>query len=149
MKLYESLAAEVEGQVARGVLLEGERLPSVRQASQRRRLSISTVLRAYSLLESKGVIESRPQSGFFVRAQLRIAARPAAPAPALTLSSEVDVSRLVLSTLRTIRTQGAAPLGSPYPDPAVFPAARISRAIRLRPCRSPAACSSAWTRGAP
>ena len=127
MKLYESLAAEVEGQVARGVLLEGERLPSVRQASQRRKLSISTVLRAYSLLESKGVIESRPQSGFFVRARPRVVPRPTAPAPALTLSSEVDVSRLVLSTLRTIRTQGAAPLGSPYPDPAVFPAARISR----------------------
>ncbi|WP_075795534.1 aminotransferase-like domain-containing protein [Massilia putida] len=127
MKLYESLAAEVEGQVARGVLLEGEKLPSVRQASQHRKLSISTVLRAYSLLESKGVIESRPQSGYFVRARPRLARRPATPAPALILSSEVDVSRLVLSTLRTIRSQGAVPLGSPYPDPAPFPAARISQ----------------------
>lgn len=131
MKLYESLAAEVEGQVARGVLLEGERLPSVRQASQHRKLSISTVLRAYALLESKGIIESRPQSGYFVRARPRLspfqAPRPVAPAPALILSSEVDVSRLVLQTLRTIRSQGAVPLGSPYPDPAPFPAARISQ----------------------
>ncbi|MFL6636187.1 MAG: PLP-dependent aminotransferase family protein [Massilia sp.] len=127
MKLYESLAAEVESQVARGVLLEGERLPSVRQASQHRKLSISTVLRAYSLLESKGVIESRPQSGYFVRARPRLTTRPAAPTAPLILSSEVDVSRLVLSTLRTIRTQGAVPLGSPYPDPAPFPAARISQ----------------------
>ncbi|MBV8124246.1 MAG: PLP-dependent aminotransferase family protein [Paucibacter sp.] len=126
MNLYESLAAEIEGQVTRGVLLEGEKLPSVRQTSQHRSLSISTVLRAYSLLESKGVIESRPQSGFFVRARSKPGPRPAT-APSLVLSSEVDVSRLVLSTLRTIRTEGAVPLGSPYPDPAPFPWPRISR----------------------
>ena len=126
MNLYETLAADIEGQVVRGVLLEGERLPSVRQASQHRSLSISTVLRAYSLLESRGVIESRPQSGYFVRPRPRTTLRSAEPAP-LVLSSEVDVSRLVLSTLRTIRTQGAIPLGSPYPDPAPFPWPRISQ----------------------
>jgi DNA-binding transcriptional MocR family regulator len=127
MNLYETLAAEIEGQVERGVLLEGEKLPSVRQTSQRRKLSISTVLRAYSLLESRGIIESRPQSGFFVRPKSRAMPRPAAAPQALVLSSEVDVSRLVLSTLRTIRTQGAVPLGSPYPDPAPFPWPRISQ----------------------
>ncbi|WP_342119665.1 aminotransferase-like domain-containing protein [Pseudoduganella sp. OTU4001] len=129
MNLYETLAADIESQVARGVLLEGEKLPSVRQTSQRRGLSVSTVLRAYSLLESKGVIESRPQSGHFVRARPRAKARtPGAPAvPPLVLSSEVDVSRLVLSTLRTIRSEGAVPLGSPYPDPAPFPWPRISQ----------------------
>ncbi|MBY0243546.1 MAG: GntR family transcriptional regulator, partial [Burkholderiaceae bacterium] len=114
MKLYESLAADIAGQIERGVLLPGDKLPSVRQASGQRGLSISTVLRAYSLLESRGVIESRPQSGFVVRA--RTTAQPAALAPAaagLLLSSAVDVSRLVLSTLRTIHTQGAVPLGSP------------------------------------
>ncbi|HEX5344428.1 MAG TPA: PLP-dependent aminotransferase family protein [Duganella sp.] len=135
MNLYENLAAEIEGQVARGVLLEGDKLPSVRQTSQSRELSISTVLRAYSLLESKGVIESRPQSGYFVRKKKVGEVRPAAKPAPLILSSEVDVSRLVLSTLRTIRTEGAVPLGSPYPDPAPFPWPRIrqySNAIARR-----------------
>jgi DNA-binding transcriptional MocR family regulator len=127
MNLYQTLAADIEGQVARGVLLEGERLPSVRQTSQHRSLSIGTVLRAYSLLESKGVIESRPQSGYFVRPKPNGAPRATLAPPALVLSSEVDVSRLVLSTLRTIRTQGALPLGSPYPDPAPFPWPRIGQ----------------------
>ncbi|KQV87246.1 2-aminoadipate aminotransferase [Massilia sp. Root351] len=129
MNLYQTLAADIEGQVARGVLLEGEKLPSVRQTSQHRSLSISTVLRAYSQLESRGIIESRPQSGYFVRARQAGAPRAAPPAPSepLVLSSEVDVSRLVLSTLRTIRKEGAVPLGSPYPDPAPFPWPRISQ----------------------
>ena len=31
MKLYERLAADIEGQVLRGVLRHGDRIPSVRQ----------------------------------------------------------------------------------------------------------------------
>ncbi|MFL6672597.1 MAG: PLP-dependent aminotransferase family protein [Massilia sp.] len=128
MKLYETLAAEIETAIANGVLLEGEKIPSVRQTSQHHNLSITTVLRAYVLLESRGMIESRPQSGYFVRRHVHRAA-PAplhAPAP-IVLSSEVDVSRLVLSTLRSIRAGGAVPLGSPYADPARYPSRRVSQ----------------------
>lgn len=127
MKLYETLAARIEEQVLHGVLRPGDRIPSVRQASQHHRMSITTVVRAYVLLESRGVIESRPQSGHFVRA------RPAESAPALQVSrpgsqpSAVDISGLVLSTLRSIRADDAVPLGSPYPDASWFPWRRISQ----------------------
>jgi DNA-binding transcriptional MocR family regulator len=128
LTLYETLAAEIETMIANGVLLEGEKIPSVRQTSQHHKLSITTVLRAYVLLESRGVIESRPQSGYFVRQRARGRGAPAVRAAApIVLSSEVDVSRLVLSTLRSIRTDGAVPLGSPYADPARYPHARISQ----------------------
>jgi DNA-binding transcriptional regulator YhcF (GntR family) len=59
MKLYERLAADIEGQVLRGVLRHGDRIPSVRQTSQHHKLSITTVIHAYLLLESKGIIESQ------------------------------------------------------------------------------------------
>ena len=72
--LYEKLAADIEALVQQGVLLPGEKIPSVRQAAQHHRLSITTVIRAYLLLESRGILESRPQSGYFVRA------RPGEPA---------------------------------------------------------------------
>jgi DNA-binding transcriptional MocR family regulator len=129
LTLYETLAAEIETMIANGVLLEGERIPSVRQTSQHHKLSITTVLHAYVLLESRGVIESRPQSGYFVRQRARGGGAPAVreAAPPIVLSSEVDVSRLVLSTLRSIRTDGAVPLGSPYADPSRYPYARISQ----------------------
>ena len=127
MKLYEKLAADIEDQVRQGVLLPGEQVPSVRQAAQQHRMSVGTVVRAYLLLESRGVIESRPQSGYFVRA------RPGEGALALRVSqpsarpSAVDVSALVLSTLRSIRVHDAVPLGSPYPDSSGFPWRRISQ----------------------
>ena len=37
------------------------------------------------------------------------------------------MSRLVLSTLRSIRAHDAVPLGSPYPDPTLFPWRRINQ----------------------
>ena len=48
----------------------------MRQISQQKGLSVTTVLQAYQLLEDRGTIEARPQSGYYVRAPL-----PPAPAP--------------------------------------------------------------------
>jgi DNA-binding transcriptional MocR family regulator len=130
LKLYERLVGDIEGLIASGVLLPGERIPSVRHTSQQHKLSITTVLRAYVLLESKGSIESRPQSGYFVRKRADATAshglgiQPSHPLP---VSAEVDVSRLVLSTLRSIRRNEAIPLGSPYPDPCLFPWQRVNQ----------------------
>lgn len=125
---YESLAEQIERQIAMGVLREGERIPSLRQASLHHKLSISTVLRAYLLLESRGCIESRPQSGHFVRRNAAPAtlAEGHAPAP-FQVSGDVDVSRLVLNTLRSIQHEGAVPLGSPYVDPSYHPYRRLSQ----------------------
>jgi DNA-binding transcriptional MocR family regulator len=127
VKLYEKLADEIGEAVRRGVFAAGERIPSVRQASQQHGVSIKTVLHAYAVLEGRGLIETRPQSGYFVRERAAPAAvrshSPKAPAPA----AEVDVSRLVLSTLRSIRAHDAVPFGSPYPDPTLFPSRRINQ----------------------
>jgi DNA-binding transcriptional MocR family regulator len=125
--LYEKLSAEIEEAVRRGVFAVGERVPSVRQASAQHGVSIKTVLKAYAVLESRGVLETRPQSGYFVRGlPLPKFTRPAASHPP-PVASRVDVSSLVLSTLRSIRLQDATPLGSPYPDPSLFPWRKINQ----------------------
>ncbi|MFT3816842.1 MAG: PLP-dependent aminotransferase family protein [Rubrivivax sp.] len=130
MKLYEKLADEIERQIGSGVYRPGERLPSVREASRQRGLSVTTVLRAYLRLESRGLVASRPQSGFFVSARKgggdAMAEAPPPPGPA-GVSTAVDVSRLVLSTLRSICVHDAVPLGSPYPDAGAFPFEKLNR----------------------
>ncbi|WP_422016741.1 PLP-dependent aminotransferase family protein [Roseateles sp.] len=126
--LYERLAEEIEQAVADGALNAGDKLPSIRASSRARRVAVTTVRRAYSLLESRGVVGSRPQSGYFVRAAapaLTVAAPEAAASP--PPCCEADISQLVLATLKAIHRRQAAPLGSPYPDPALFPWARIQR----------------------
>ncbi|WP_061168289.1 aminotransferase-like domain-containing protein [Caballeronia hypogeia] len=128
MKLYEKLADEIEEAVRRGVFAPGEKVASVRQASQQHDVSIKTVLHAYAILESRGILETRPQSGYFVRAQPQaLKTEPKRAGRALAVASEVDVSRLVLSTLRSIGAHDAVPFGSPYPDPEPFPWRRINQ----------------------
>jgi len=129
MKLYEKFADDIQRLIRQGVYRPGDRIPSVRQASQHHRLSITTVLHAYLLLESRGLLESRPQSGYFVSLGHKDEAgrRDLQPSRPIAMSSSVDVSRLVLSTLRSIGTDNAVPLGSPYPDPSLFSFEKLNR----------------------
>ncbi|MEX3929310.1 PLP-dependent aminotransferase family protein [Paraburkholderia sp. BR10936] len=130
MNLYEKLADDLEVMIRKGVYRPGDRVPSVRQASQQHRISITTVIRAYVLLESRGVLESRPQSGYFVSLRMGQGGhrtdelRPTRP---IAVSASVDMSRLVLSTLRSISTDDAIPLGSPYPEASLFPFDKLNR----------------------
>lgn len=127
MTLYEKLADDIEAAVQRGVFAPGEKIASVRQASRQHGVSIKTVLHAYAVLESRGILETRPQSGYFVRAKPLAGTPEKNPSNVLADAAEVDVSRLVLSTLRSIRAQDTVPFGSPYPDPAPFPWRRINQ----------------------
>ncbi len=49
-----------------GVLVEGEKMPSVRKCSLNFEMSRTTVETAYEMLAAEGYIISRPQSGFYV-----------------------------------------------------------------------------------
>ncbi|HKU45776.1 MAG TPA: GntR family transcriptional regulator, partial [Burkholderiales bacterium] len=67
--LYHQLADQIHELIRAGTLRAGERVPSVRRLSNQQRVSVSTVLQAYQRLEDIGVIEARPQSGYYVRRQ--------------------------------------------------------------------------------
>jgi len=126
--LYEKLVVEILRAIDEGVLKAGDRLPSIREAASARRLSITTVKRAYQALESQGAVEGRPKAGYFVRT---VHAPPEAPLVPVSepepVSTPVDVGRLVLWTLQRLRGKKALPLGAPYPDPALFSWRRVYR----------------------
>ncbi|HEX3008823.1 MAG TPA: PLP-dependent aminotransferase family protein, partial [Bacteroidales bacterium] len=65
--IYLQIAGVLEKQIINRVLKTGDKLPSVRIMSKEQGVSVSTILHAYYHLESKGLIETRPQSGYFVR----------------------------------------------------------------------------------
>ena len=124
MKLYEELAEHVAALVATGILRPGDRLPSVRQLCRDRRVSVATVMRAYEVLEARGVIETRPQSGHYVS----LGARNVAPRPARAVrTTRVDVSELVFEILDAVRDREVVPLGSAFPSPTLFPWQKLAR----------------------
>src|ERR1700678_4285213 len=69
--LYEDVAAQLVRMIDSGTLAVGSRAPSVRSLSAQLKVSISTVLAAYHILEDRGRLQARPQSGVYVRALRR------------------------------------------------------------------------------
>ncbi len=140
--LYERVAGRVAHLIETGALRAGERVPSVRKLSGQQRVSVSTVLQAYTLLESKGLIEARPQSGYYVR---RRAPRPPEPAASPAVAGPVRV-QTAAATLQLLASeqQGAAlaPLASALPAPELFPTEGFTRSLnraarRLGPALHP------------
>lgn len=125
MKLYRLVAQEFEKMIRGGSLRVGDQLPSVRALRRTRRVSPSTVLRAYSALEFSGLIQSRPRSGYYVCARSKPhLPRPSVPRPN---STRVAVSDLVFQTLEASRNREVVPLGSAFPDPVQFPWTKLAR----------------------
>lgn len=65
--LYRQVIDLINEHIDTGTLKSGDRLPSLRKMSQSAGVSIPTVRQAYIELERQRRIESRPQSGFYVR----------------------------------------------------------------------------------
>lgn len=70
--LYQIFADDLGAAIKEGRLAPGEQLPSLREATQQRGFSLNTVVAAYQHLEARGWIETRPQSGHFVKVRLPI-----------------------------------------------------------------------------
>ncbi len=68
--LYDQLYAALLGEIRRGGMPAGARMPSKRQLSEHLGVSTATVEAAYARLVSEGYCESRPRSGMFVAACL-------------------------------------------------------------------------------
>ncbi|MEK6494924.1 PLP-dependent aminotransferase family protein [Myroides odoratimimus] len=64
--LYLKIAEAIASQIRAGVLREGDRLPSVRMLCTEHQISMNTAKRVYLELETQALIESKPQSGYFV-----------------------------------------------------------------------------------
>lgn len=64
--LYNEIADNIADKIKTGVLKAGERLPSVRKLSKEHGMSINTAKRVFLELEAQSLVQSKPQSGYFV-----------------------------------------------------------------------------------
>ncbi|WP_316838552.1 PLP-dependent aminotransferase family protein [Pedobacter gandavensis] len=64
--IYDEIANGIAIQIKSGVLKAGDKLPSVRKLCQDYGIGMNTSKRVFLELESQSLIESKPQSGFFV-----------------------------------------------------------------------------------
>lgn len=122
---YVALADELAAWVDGGVLVAGERLPSVRRLAEEKRLSVSTVVQALRQLEQRGLVEARPQSGYYVCVPAsRPPPRPRQPPEA---ASTVAISARLVDVLQAGGRPGIVPLAAALPDSVLLPVAALQR----------------------
>ncbi len=124
--LYEEVADRIHRLIREGTLVPGDRLPSVRRLKQQLSVSMSTVLEAYRMLEDRGIIEARPQSGYYVKATaLALPDEPSESAPPPGVCC-VDMSP-VLRFLRMGLAPDVIKLGAAVPWVEHFPLNTLNR----------------------
>jgi DNA-binding transcriptional MocR family regulator len=127
MHRYEELAQFITALVDGGTLPPGSRVPSLRQISRQRRISLSTALQGYRLLEDRGVLEARPQSGYYVVRRSTIALKTPAITRPPARPASVAVSGVVAKLLEHGADPRLVPLGCAIPSAELLAAGKLDR----------------------
>jgi DNA-binding transcriptional MocR family regulator len=127
--LYLQIAGSLEQMIHNEVLKIGDKLPSVRMLSDEYGISMGTAFQAYYYLEGKGLIESRPKSGYYVRFnQKRFPALPAAPNPE-TLAGSISIDEMVATVFKNLSATDITNLAIAAPAMEQLPAAKLNKSV--------------------
>ncbi len=150
--LYLEVANGLEKMIGEDVLRIGDKLPSVRVLSNEYGISMGTAFQAYYHLEGKGLIESRPKSGYYVRfSQKRFPALPTTEQPEI-FSHEVSVKEMISSIYSdiAIHNKKVINFALAVPDPSLLPIAKINKSVVAALRENPDSCVSyEHTQGSP
>jgi len=131
LALYEEVAEGLASMIGDGTYRPGERIPSIRAMSRNKRLSMNTVMRAYAHLENMGLIEARPQSGYYVRCRVlepesasvrTVRAEDIAPSP-------VTIRDISFQIMRSLSDRSLVPLGRGVPNSELLPVDKLNRML--------------------
>jgi len=137
--LYEEVANKIAGMIDDGTYRVGERVPSIRDLSQKMRVSANTVMEAYANLENDGRIEARPQSGYYVRSSIpELRERPGKEIEAEKVTPHpVIVNDVTLQVMRNITNASLVQLGGAIPNSDLLPADKLNRMLASESRRFP------------
>ncbi len=129
--LYEDVAESLAAMIGDGTYRPGERIPSIRGMSRHMRVSVNTVMRAYAHLENLGLIEARPQSGYYVRCRIL------EPEPRTARVREVEdiaphpvtIRDVTFQIMKSLSDRSLVPLGRGVPNPELLPIDKLNRML--------------------
>ena len=143
--LAEQLAGRFAERIQQRLLAPGARLPSVRDCAERHGVSPSTVVSAYDLLQARGLVQARPQRGFFVRDGAAAShTEPARPRAARGAGSSQRPAPVDATAL--IRSMFQAQGGLPAPGMGTLPEAWLDAPLLQRALRKVCQQPEAWLR---
>ena len=129
--LYMQVAEGLEKMIADDVLKIGDKLPSVRVLSDEYGISMGTAFQAYYHLEGKGLIESRPKSGYYVRFNQRRFPELPQILPPDAVSHDVSVKEMIASIYNDIVSDNKKIINFAIavPHTSLLPIAKINKSV--------------------
>lgn len=129
--LYMQVADGLEKMINDDILKIGDKLPSVRLLSDEYGISMGTAFQAYYHLEGKGLIESRPKSGYYVRFNQRRFRDLPKVSPPEPLSHDVSVKEMIASIYNDIVSQNEKVINFALavPDASLLPVAKLNKSV--------------------
>lgn len=129
MNRYEALAYQIEEKIRAGVLLSGEKLPSIRELSLKEQASPATVVEAYELLKDRGLVEARNRSGIYVSNVQSPPLQIPKSAATFAAPASLNPDDLILSLRQATHNPRIFPFGAASPLPDFFPVKALNRCI--------------------
>jgi DNA-binding transcriptional MocR family regulator len=127
---YIDVAERIEKLIENGVLKVGDKLLSVRALSKEQGISLSTAFQSYYHLESKGLIEARPQSGYYVKfAPNDNYVLPVACCEPPEDANEVTIDEMITNVYKELRSPNLINFSLGSPSHALLPAAKFSKSV--------------------
>lgn len=126
---YIDVSDRIEKLIENGVLKVGDKLLSVRALSKEQGISLSTAFQSYYHLESKGLIEARPQSGYYVKfSREHILDLPKASEPPDD-AVPVSIDEMISSVYHDLNSEKLIHFSLGVPSIDLLPAAKLTKSI--------------------
>lgn len=126
---YIDVAERIEKLIENGVLKVGDKLLSVRALSKEQGISLSTAFQSYYHLESKGLIEARPQSGYYVKFSREHTLDLPKCCEPLDDAMPVSVDEMINSVYHDLNNDKLIHFSLGVPSIELLPAAKLNKAV--------------------
>ncbi len=127
--LYVQVSKGIQKLIEDDVLRIGDKLPSVRELSEKNGISMSTAFQAYYDLEGRGLIEARPKSGYYVRFSYKRFPELPESQPLAISSHEVSVNDMIEAIYQDIAAKDGINFSLAVPDISLLPSAKINKSV--------------------
>lgn len=126
--LYEQVASKIEDSITKLKLKGGDKVPSVRVLSKEMDISVNTVFQAYAILEAKGLIISRPRSGYIINSMLDTIQSPK-KSPKSTHALTVEITAMATAMMKNAKENGIVNFSILAPVNELLPITKLNKAV--------------------
>lgn len=126
---YAEVAERIEALINKKILKVGDKLLSVRALSKEQGISLSTAFQAYYFLESKGLIEARPQSGYYVKHSPEHLLELPNVCDPIDDALPVSIDDMINSVYLDLRSEKLVNFSMAAPSFSLLPIAKLNKAV--------------------